>query len=383
MPLNIIRNDITKVSADAIVNTANPEVAIGYGVDKSIYEAAGVEPLLKERAKIGPMQPGQAASTPAFALDAKYIIHTIGPVWIDGDHGEKEAVASCYRNSLRIADELKCESIAFPLISTGTYGFPKDEALRIAVSEISSFLFTHDMNVYMVVYDQESFVVSGKAFAGIKSFIGDEDVVPMAGRSTYSSSSSIRTPRKNRHASRKYDVQQADIVFDRETKEKFDDEPDIECAPTVSSIMECEAVAEPVFEEKMVSSSLFDYDTADLEGVLDGLAEPFQQLLFQHIDRKGLKDSEVYHKANLDRRLFSKIRSNQNYIPKKKTVLALAIGLELNMDETINLLRRAGYALSPSSIFDKIVSYCINHRIYNIYEINTYLFDYKQPLLGE
>ncbi|MDO4834706.1 MAG: macro domain-containing protein, partial [Bacillota bacterium] len=176
MPLKIIRNDISKASADAIVNTANPQVAVGAGVDQTIYEAAGSRELLAERAKIGPMSPGQSAATPAFALDAKYIIHTVGPAWEGGGCGEREAVASCYRESLKLADELCCESVAFSLISTGTYGLPKDEALKIAVSEISSFLFTHDMTVYMVVYDRESFVISGKAFADIRSYIEERDV---------------------------------------------------------------------------------------------------------------------------------------------------------------------------------------------------------------
>lgn len=183
MPLNIIRNDISKVSVDAIVNTANPQVAVGAGVDQTIYEAAGPREHLAERAKIGPMSPGQAAATPAFALDAKYIIHTVGPAWEGGGCGECEAVASCYRESLKLADELCCESVAFPLISTGTYGLPKDETLKIAVSEISSFLFTHDMTVYMVVYDRESFVTSGKAFADIRSYIEERDVRLPAGGS--------------------------------------------------------------------------------------------------------------------------------------------------------------------------------------------------------
>ena len=191
MPLNIIRADITKVKADAIVNTANPMVAIGAGVDQAIYDAAGAEQLLAERAKIGPMKPGQAAATPAFGLDAKYIIHTIGPAWEGGKYGEYDAVASCYKESLKIADELHCESIAFPLISTGTLGFPKDKALKIAINEISSFLFEHDMKVYMVVYDKEAFVISGKAFAGVRTYIEERDVKPPA-------YSSYRRERRNR-----------------------------------------------------------------------------------------------------------------------------------------------------------------------------------------
>ena len=180
MPLEIIRNDITKVRADAIVNTANPHVAIGTGTDQAIYEAAGAEQLLAARARIGEIQPGLAAYTPAFNLNADYIIHTVGPEWHGGDCLERETVAQCYRNSLLIAEDLGCESIAFPLISTGTYGFPKDEALRIAVSEIRSFLFSHDMTVTLVVYDSEAFVISTKAFAGVRSYIEEHDVKPPA-----------------------------------------------------------------------------------------------------------------------------------------------------------------------------------------------------------
>ena len=182
MPLEIIRNDITKVSADAIVNTANPHVAIGPGTDQAIYEAAGADRLLEARAEIGEMRPGQAAYTPAFGLHADHIIHTVGPAWRGGHFHERETAALCYRNSLRIADELGCESAAFPLISSGTYGFPKDEALKIAISEISSFLMGHDMTVYLVVYDRESFVISSKAFSGVRSYIEEHDVMPPVSR---------------------------------------------------------------------------------------------------------------------------------------------------------------------------------------------------------
>lgn len=355
MPLNIIRNDITRVSADAIVNTANPQVAVGAGVDQAIYEAAGAEQLLAERAKIGPMQPGHAAVTPAFALDAKYIIHTVGPAWRGGSYGERETVASCYRESLRLADELHCASIAFPLISTGTYGFPKDEALKIAISEISDFLFSHDMTVYMVVYSREAFVISSRAFSDIKSYIEDRDVRPPA----YSASRNIPDGAYVK-ASRNERRRLTDTLFHH--KAKAGDE--IEC---------CEA--------DLVSDELY-IGAGGLDDILNRETESFQQMLFRIIDRKGLTDPEVYKKANLDRKLFSKIRSSEDYLPKKKTVLALAVALELNMDETIDLLRRAGIALNPSDRFDLIVGYCIDHRIYNIFDINTYLFEYDQPLLG-
>lgn len=370
MPLNIIRSDITKVKADAIVNTANPEVAIGYGVDQAIYEAAGEEQLLAERAKIGPMLPGQAAATPAFALDAKYIIHTIGPAWEGGGYGEREAVASCYRESLRIADELQCESIAFPLISTGTLGFPKDEALRIAISEISNFLFNHDMMVHMVVYDKKAFVISTKAFGDVKSYIDEQDVKPSA--ANYPGNATVAERRRNRRHRLSIPWKSAKMVDYSEPEES----PEENAIPDDAfSLIEDEEMASPipVAESIMLGGSLDDLLSQD--------SETFQQMLFRLIDRKGMTDPQVYKKANIDRKLFSKIRSNEQYAPSKRTALAFAVALELNLDETADLLRRAGLALSPSSRFDRIVGYCIDHKIYDIFEINTYLFDYDEPLL--
>ncbi len=354
MPLHIIRNDISKVKADAIVNTANPMVAVGAGVDQTIYEAAGWDQLLAEREKIGPMEPGQAAATPAFALDARYIIHTVGPLWRGGDFGERQAVASCYRKSLEIASQLGCESIAFPLISTGTYGFPKDEALRIAIDEISGFLFSHDMTVYMVVYDREAFVISSKAFSDIRTYIEEKDVKPRAARGS----------RRAAEYYGSYDVSNTSVLVrkgreERRRRRRKAEEP----------------------SDQVMMSPLPEASADDLDQLLDRDTDTFQQMLFRLIDRKGMTDPEVYKKANIDRKLFSKIRGNAQYVPSKKTVLALAVALELNMDETIDLLQRAGLALSPSSRFDLIVGYCINHKIYNIFEINTYLFEYDQPLL--
>ena len=416
MPLNIIRNDITRVSADAIVNTANPQVAVGAGVDQAIYEAAGAEQLLAERAKIGPMQPGQAAVTPAFALDAKYIIHTVGPVWRGGSYGEREAVASCYRESLRLADDLHCSSIAFPLISTGTYGFPKDEALKIAISEISDFLFSHDMDVYMVVYSREAFVISSKTFADIKSYIEDKDVkLPAYGaanRADYDTSYSESRLERDAAGSRR-EKRLKRLTERLPGRRRTDPTVYGDSAPhsagstggTYSDNLEASAPIvledDDIFDEQFDQALPSEYEMSvdqretmelsapaanafhgTLEELLDQRTETFQQMLFRIIDRKDLTDPEVYKKANLDRKLFSKIRSNVNYVPSKKTVLALAVALELNMDETIDLLRRAGLALSPTSRFDLIVGYCIDHKIYNVFEINAYLFDYDQPLLG-
>ena len=387
MPFNIIRNDISKVKADAIVNTANANVAVGAGVDQAIYEAAGFDELLAERAKIGPMKPGQAAWTPAFALDAKYIIHTIGPAWQGGNYHERETVASCYRESLKIADELPCESVAFPLISTGTFGFPKDEALRIAVNEISSFLFTHDMTVYMVVYDKEAFVISGKAFPDIKEFIEDEDVKPPE------SSYLRRRRRMQQIASSKLDLplsyaRREDVPASIDLGEDF--HPDAATGPELD--MDLPDMDQPELADISYSENVSlpeAYFTGSYEGLdkkLDEIikrrAKTFQQMLFQWIDRKGMTDPEVYKKANVDRKLFSKIRSKEDYLPSKKTVIAFAIALELNLDQTIDLLRRAGYALIPSSKFDLIIEWCINHKIYNIHEINIILFDRTNQTLS-
>ncbi len=387
MPFNIIRNDISKVKADAIVNTANANVAVGAGVDQAIYEAAGFDELLAERAKIGPMKPGQAAWTPAFALDAKYIIHTIGPAWQGGNYHERETVASCYRESLKIADELHCESVAFPLISTGTFGFPKDEALRIAVNEISSFLFTHDMTVYMVVYDKEAFVISGKAFPDIKEFIEDEDVKPPE------SSYLRRRRRMQQIASSKLDLplsyaRREDVPASIDLGEDF--HPDAATGPELD--MDLPDMDQPELADISYSENVSlpeAYFTGSYEGLdkkLDEIikrrAKTFQQMLFQWIDRKGMTDPEVYKKANVDRKLFSKIRSKEDYLPSKKTVIAFAIALELNLDQTIDLLRRAGYALIPSSKFDLIIEWCINHKIYNIHEINIILFDRTNQTLS-
>ena len=358
MAFQIIRNNIVNVEADAIVNTANPLVDVGAGVDEAIYTAAGWERLFADREKIGEMKPGDVAHTPAYDLDAKYIIHTIGPAWLGGDHGEREAVARCYRDSLKMADELGCGSIAFPLIATGTYGFPKDEALKIAVAEISDFLLGHEMEVMLVVYDRESFEVSGKLFDDIRAYI-DEDEVHYR-------------PRANR-SRRLREYMRNESVLEKPM-------PNIAAETEEDDELVLEAAADDLEYEFAYDSYIAPADK--LEERLDHLDKTFQEYLFMLIDRKGLKDSEVYKKANIDRRLFSKIRSNRDYKPSKMTALALAIALELNIDQTRDLLKTAGYALSGSDRFDKIIEYCIETEEYDIYEINCILFNYKQPLLG-
>lgn len=330
MPFNIIRNDITKIKADAIVNTANPEPVIGGGTDTAVYNAAGADELLAERKKIGNIAVGDAAATPAFALPAKYVIHTVGPYWQGGEHGEKELLRSCYRKSLELADKLDCKSIAFPLISTGVYKFPKGEALHIALSVIQEFLLTHDMEVTIAVFDKGSFELSGKLFAGIDEYI-DEHYVADAIDSEYFTDKMQRRIRG----------------YERERMEALQ-------------------------VQKM-----------SLDDVLKGRTETFSEMLFRLIDASGMDDVEVYKKANIDRKVFSSIKCKSNYKPKKKTAVAFAIALHLDMPTMLDLLSRAEIAFSPSNKFDLIIKYYVEAGIYDIYEINEALFRFGQPILGE
>ena len=370
MALQIVRNNIINVEADAIVNTANPKVAVGRGVDLAIYEAAGREKLLAARKEIGEMIPGQAAYTPAFDLNAKHIIHTIGPAWRGGNFGERETVAACYRNSLWLAKKLECESIAFPLLATGTYGFPKDEALRIAMAEISTFLLENEMEVMLVVYDKESFQVSGKLFSDIKTLIDDSEVERMV------ASEPERRRRLFRHNAEKAVSAPgySEAKLDYRKIEAEDEEVFIDYDLSDVHIEECVPLGK--------ASGSFPTESESLDERMLHLDKTFQQYLFMLIDRRGLTDPEVYNKANINRKHFSKIRSNIDYQPSKKTVLALAIALELSLDETKDLLLRAGLALSPSILFDRIIEYCIETGNYDTFEINCILFEYDQPMLG-
>ena len=369
MALQIVRNNIINVEADAIVNTANPKVAVGRGVDLAIYEAAGREKLLAARKEIGEMIPGQAAYTPAFDLNAKYIIHTIGPAWRGGNFGERETVAACYRNSLWLAKKLECESIAFPLLATGTYGFPKDEALRIAMAEISTFLLENEMEVMLVVYDKESFQVSGKLFSDIKTLIDDSEVERMV-----ASEPERRRRLFNRSAENAAPVSGRFRVKSDYSKILTEEESCLEYDLSDVHIEECVPLGK--------ASGSFPTESESLDERMLHLDKTFQQYLFMLIDRRGLTDPEVYNKANINRKHFSKIRSNIDYQPSKKTVLALAIALELSLDETKDLLLRAGLALSPSILFDRIIEYCIETGNYDTFEINCILFEYDQPMLG-
>ena len=359
MPFEIIRNDITKVKADAIVNTANPDPVIGGGTDSAIYKAAGKEQLLAERKKIGVIAPGQAVRTDAFNLDAKYIIHTVGPAWKDGRHGERDILHACYRHSLALAAELLCESIAFPLIATGVYGFPKDEALQIALSEINQFLLSHEMKVIFVVFDAKAFALSARLLGEIEEYI-DEHAVQEIRDWEYHSDTRERRRREDRSWAKER------RLFSNAKAGK---------SSNFSEVMS-EAVSAP-------EAAFPDVKGKSLDDILDQTGDTFQQRLFQLIDASGMDDVTVYKKANIDRKVFSRIRCREDYRPKKKTAVAFAIALKLDMPTMLDLLSRAEIAFSPSNKFDLIITYFITNQIYDIYEINAALFKYGQPILGD
>ena len=337
MPLAIIRNDITKMAVDAIVNAAKESLLGGGGVDGCIHRAAGPE-LLEECRTLGGCKTGQAKITKAYRLPCKYVIHTVGPVWQDGKQREREKLASCYQTSLALAKEHGCETVAFPLISTGVYGYPKDQALRVAVDTIGQFLMENDMTVYLVVFDRAAYQISGKLFADIAEYIDDNYV------DEYSDFRRERLYRLKR--------------LKREERLAFE-ESAAPCAPIAVGA---------------AGSSLDD--------LLKDMDAGFSETLLTLIDRTGKKDSEIYKKANVDRKLFSKIRNNPDYKPSKATALAFAIALELDLEETKDFIARAGFALSHSSKFDVIIEYFIRQKKYDIFAINEALFAFDQSLLG-
>lgn len=333
MPIQIVRNDITQMRVDAIVTSGNRHMTGGSGVNGAIHRAAG--PKLAQAAQLlGACGVGEARITPAFDLPAKYVIHTVTPVWQGGMQGERQLLAACYRNALDAAWQKGCRSIAFPLMATGAHGYPRAQALQTAMDAIGTFLLEsvpdNDLMVYIVVFNRESVEVSEKLLGGIRQLIDDR---------------------------------YADQYADRRLSARY-----------AQAVRECAAAA-PVMMESMA-------DFRSLDELLRKKDESFSQMLTRRIAEKGMKNSECYKKANIDKKLFSKIHKDVHYKPKKQTALAFAVALEMSIDETRELLAKAGLALSPCDTFDIIVEYCINHGEYDIFVINEVLFRYNQPLLG-
>ena len=338
MPFEIIRNDITQMRVDAIVNSANPQPVIGAGTDSAIHEKAGPA-LLEARQKIGPLAVGEAAVTPGFRLAAKYVIHTVGPVWNGGGSGEEALLRRCYESSLALALEMGCRSVAFPLISAGTYGFPRDKALQTAISAFSAFLTEHEMQISLVVFDRNSFRLSEKLFRHVASYI-DENYVAAC-------------------------ENLADDAQIRRRREAMLESAILRPAASQETMAYSPSNAAPSLAEKLKATDA-----------------GFSETLLGLITRSGKKDSEIYTRANVSRQHFSKIRNNPDYRPTKSTAIAFAIALGLDLEQTRDLIGRAGYALTNSSKFDVIIMYFIEQKNYDMYEINSALFEFDQSLLG-
>ena len=332
MPLHIVRNDITTMKVDAIVNAANESLLGGGGVDGAIHHAAGPE-LLAECRTLGGCKTGQAKVTHGYRLLAKFVIHTVGPIWRGGSYGERELLVSAYRSSLELALANGCETVVFPLISSGVYGYPKDQALKVAVDTIGEFLLSHDMTVYLVIFDRAAYTIGGKLFADIAAYIDDHYV------------------------------------------DDHTDSREIQRRRMAMASM-------PMEEEEEWDSLPYSLTLSDLNEALHNLDESFSQMLLRKIDEAGMTDAQCYKKANIDRKLFSKIRSDVHYKPSKPTAMAFAIALKLPLEEAREMLEKAGFAFSHASKFDIIVEYFIAHRNYNIFEINEALFAFDQSLLG-
>lgn len=326
MPLQIVRNDITKVKADAIVNAANQFACVGTGVDLSIYNAAGYEPMLRERKKIGTINPGECMPTSGFNLDCRYVIHTVGVYWEGGSHGEEQVLRNCYRHSLSMARHLKCNSVAVPLMATGNYYYPKELAIRIAQEEIEAFLKRCDMQVILVIFDKECLTISQRRFEDIKEYID------------------------NKYVDEHKASQEEEIVFQK----KEEALPRLQTHPKLT-----------------------------IEQMLKQQDETFSQMMLRIMAEKGLKPSDVYNAANLDRKAFSKIKTNVNFHPNKLTAVSVAVGLRLTVKEAQRLLRTAGYSLSYSDKFDLIIMYCLDNKIYKYMEINFMLDDYGYEGIGQ
>lgn len=337
MPFKIIRNDITRMKVDAIVNTANEEPIYSTGVDLAVYKAAGEQKLLAERAKIGFLDEGEVAITPGFKLPAKYIIHAVSPCYIDGTFGEEEKLRSCYKKSLQLAYENGCKSIAFPLIATGNFGYPKEEAMRVAVDEIHRFLLDCDMLVYLVVFDTKSTELGLKISPALESYIDHHYVCDK---------------RQEEYGDRYFGSVASVALFPTKEKKNWDED------------------------------ELYDFleeHESELHERMKHLSDTFQEYLFYLITIKGLAATEVYKRAIITKQLFSKIKLNPQYHPDKGTAMRLCVGAKLSLDETKDLLARAGYALSPCDKRDIIFSFFIENEIYDMIEIDIALEEHGLP----
>lgn len=408
MPLQIVRNDITKMKVDAIVNAANEPLMGGGGVDGCIHRAAGPK-LLAECATLHGCKTGSAKITKAYQLPCKYVIHAVGPRWSGGQQGEADLLTSCYHTSLMLANEYGCESIAFPLISAGIFAYPKDQALRIAIDTIRAFLLDHDMMVYLVIFDKKSYQISNKLFADLAAYI-DDRYTDSQGTDRYTHAhgpyhlglkqrdyrlpneqgpyseegADGSLPFEDEDGSAPYEEEDLNTLYEGNDGIAFyQDKHDKLSYNNEFSSYELSVREEPVeIQIDRIPNEFSLKSLPSLNEALKEIDESFSEMLLRKIDESGMTDAECYKKANVDRRLFSKIRSNTAYRPSKSTAIAFAIALELPLEEMKDMLMKAGFALSHSHKFDIIVEYFVEHGNYNVFEINEALFAFDQSLIG-
>lgn len=359
MPFTIVRNDITKMQVDAIVNTANAFPTYGEGTDTAVYMAAGVEALLAERKKIGYMEEGEVAITSGFQLPAKYIIHAVSPCYTDGESGEEEKLRACYQKSLKLASEHGCMSIAFPLIATGSFRYPKEEGMRIALDEIHTFLLKEDMQIYLVVFDEQSTKLGKQLYPDLQEYIDQNYVGTETKYSSFSDS------------------------FRRVRREASESERIVPPVPACFSMSVPAPVQADTTDEDVAYEDFLEESASAIQERIQHLSDTFQEYLLYLIQHKGLTNTEVYKNAIITKQLFSKIKMNPDYHPDKSTAMRLCVGAKLNMDETRDLLARAGYALSPCDKRDIIFSYFIEREVYDMIEIDIVLEEYGLPCFIE
>lgn len=360
MPFEIVRDDITRMKVDAIVNAANRSLLGGGGVDGAIHRAAGPE-LRAECETLGGCETGQAKLTKGYHLPARYVIHTVGPIWRGGNAGERELLSSCYRSALELARKQHLESVAFPLISAGAYGYPKEEAMEVAVDAICQFLLRHEMTVYLVVFGRQEFFTGRKLFQDVREYISDNYV-----------DSHVNRPSENARQMAWLEDEQQALALE---KKIF-----AESAPRPEPEMGAVPAAKPASSGKSIPGGLMA--RLKWKELIRRTDEGFSRALLRLIDEKGMKDAECYRKANVDRRLFAKIRSDPEYRPSKPTVFAFIMALELSLPEAEELLEKAGFAISHSSKMDLVIEYCIRERFYDVMQINEVLYELDLPLLG-
>ena len=391
MSLKIVRNDITRMNTDAIVNTANAYVTVGTGCDSAVYSAAGYDKLLAYRKeKIGEVPEGEAFITPGFDLPARYIIHAVSPRYSGGDKGEEEKLRSCYRRSLQLAKDYHLGSIAFPLISTGSFGYPKEEGLRIAVDEINAFLMDHEMEIYLVVFGKRMTELGGRLYPDLEEYI-DQNYVDEKQKEEYRACSSDERIRKysdeDRSVSMSFErpapMSAASAPGNKRPRKSFfggsifkKEKKEAASLPDA-----CASIAPDLSEEDTPALYFEDRHERRLEERMSHLSDTFSQYLMYLIQDKKMGNAEVYKRAVVDKKIFSKIKNNVDYHPQKLTALCLCVGAKLSLDESKDLLARAGYALSPCDKTDIIFSYFIENEIYDMIELDIQLEEHGLPCI--